>query len=88
MTDVNKLKEILLELEEIKNVQFLKSVPSAVTTSWSEEIWTEDMIARDSIQNFYDGVIENNIEIDKIDISIVKDTIKIYATNEFNLEKL
>ena len=36
MTDVNKLKEILLELEEIKNVQFLKSVPSAVTTSWSE----------------------------------------------------
>ena len=65
MTDVNKLKEILLELEEIKNVQFLKSVPSAVTTSWSEEIWTEDMIARDSIQNFYDGVIENNIEIDK-----------------------
>ena len=88
MTDVNKLKEILLELEEIKNVQFLKSVPSAVTTSWSEEIWTEDMIARDSIQNFYDGVIENNIEIDKIDISIVKDTIKIYAPNEFNLEKL
>ena len=65
MTDVNKLKEILLELEEIKNVQFLKSVPSAVTTSWSEEIWTEDMIARDSIQNFYDGVVENNIEIDK-----------------------
>ena len=88
MTDINKLKEILLELEEIKNVEFLKSVPSAVTTSWSEEIWTEDMIARDSIQNFYDGVIENNIEIDKIEISIVKDTIKIYAPNEFNLEKL
>ena len=63
MTDIKKFKDLLLEVPEITSAEHINSVPSAITTSWSEEIWTEDMIARDTLQNFYDGCIENKLPI-------------------------
>ena len=88
MTDINKLKELLLELPEVKSAEHIKSVESAVTTAWSEEIWSHEMIARDTLQNMYDGCLEAKIEIDKIKITTNNDQIKVYAPNEYNLEKL
>ena len=88
MTDINKFKDLLLEVPEIKSAEHINSVPSAITTSWSEEIWTEDMISRDTLQNFYDGCLENKLPITDIKISTNNDTVRIYAPNEFNLEKL
>ena len=77
MTDVNKLKKFYW-IGRNKKCSVFKISSKCCYNIMEEEIWTEDMIARDSIQNFYDGVVENNIEIDKIDISIVK-IIKIYV---------
>ena len=57
VSNIKKLKELLLELPEIKSAKHIKSVESAVTTAWSEEIWNHDMIARDTLQNMYDGCI-------------------------------
>ena len=88
MTDINKFKDLLLEVPEITSAEHINSVPSAITTSWSEEIWTEDMIARDTLQNFYDGCTENKLPISDIKISTDNDIVRIYAPNEFNLEKL
>ena len=88
MDNINKLKNMLLELTEVKSAEHIKSVESAVTTAWSEEIWSHDMIARDTLQNMYDGCIESKIEIDQIKISTVNDQIRVYAPNEYNLEKL
>ena len=65
MTDIKKFKDLLLEVPEIKSAEHIKSVPSAITTSWSEEIWTEEMISRDTLQNFYDGCSENKLPIPK-----------------------
>ena len=40
MTDsINRLKDLLLDLPEIKCAEHVKSVPSAVTTAWGEEVW-------------------------------------------------
>lgn len=88
MDEIKKLKDMLLELTEVKSVEHIKSVESAVTTSWSEEIWTPEMISRDTIQNTFDGCIEAKIDIDKIKISTNNDQIRVYAPNEYNLEKL
>ena len=63
MNDIKKFKELLLEVPEITSAEHINSVPSAITTSWSEEIWTEDMISRDTLQNFYDGCTENKLPI-------------------------
>ena len=88
MTDIKKFRDLLLEVPEITSAEHVKSVPSAITTNWSEEIWTEDMISRDTLQNFYDGCAENKLPISEIKISTDNDTVRIYAPNEFNLEKL
>ena len=69
MTDIKKFKDLLLEVPEIKSAEHINSVPSAITTSWSEEIWTEDMIARDTLQNFYDGCKENKLPINVFNIN-------------------
>ena len=77
MTDIKKLKELLLELPEIKSAEHIKSIESAVTTAWSEEIWSHDMIARDTIQNMYDGIIESKLEIEQIKITTDNDQIRV-----------
>ena len=88
MSNIKKLKELILELPEIKSAKHIKSVESAVTTAWSEEIWNHDMIARDTLQNMYDGCIESKLEIEQIKINTDNDQIRVYAPNEYNLEKL
>ena len=88
MIDLKKLEELLLELPEIQSAQHIKSVESSVTTGWSSEIWSDEMISRDILQNTYDGCIEAEIDVEKIKISTDNDQVKIFAPNEYNLEKL
>ena len=88
MTDIKKLKELLLELPEVKFVEHIKSMESAATNQWGEVIWSEEMIARDALQNFVDGCVESKIDVNKIKISTDNDQIKVYAPNEYELEKL
>ena len=88
MTDTNKLRELLLELPEIKSAEHIKSMESAATNQWGEVIWSEEMIARDALQNFVDGCVESKIDVNKIKISTDNDQIKVYAPNEYELEKL
>ena len=88
MENIKKLRDMLLELSEVKSAEHIKSVESAVTTAWSEEIWTPEMIARDTLQNVFDGCIEAKIDIGKIKISTDNDQIRVFAPNEYNLEKL
>ncbi len=88
MTDIKKLKELLLELPEIKSVEHVKSVESAVTTAWGEEVWDHYKLSRDCLQNMVDGCVESNIDIDKIKIKTENDQIKVFAPNEYSLEKL
>ena len=41
MTDsINRLKDLLLDLPEIKCAEHVKSVPSAVTTAWVKRFGT------------------------------------------------
>ena len=89
MTDsINRLKDLLLDLPEIKCAEHVKSVPSAVTTAWGEEVWDHSKLSRDCLQNMVDGCVESNIEIDQIKISTNNDQIKVFAPNEYSLEKL
>ena len=89
MTDsINRLKDLLLDLPEIKCAEHVKSVPSAVTTAWGEEVWDHQKLSRDCLQNMVDGCVESNIEIDQIKISTDNDQIKVFAPNEYSLEKL
>lgn len=55
---VDKYQELLEELPFIKSVKHIKSAESSVTTSWGAEPWTEDMIARDILQNFRDALVQ------------------------------
>ena len=74
MTDnINRLKDLLLDLPEIKCAEHFKSVESAVTTAWGEEVWDHQKLSRDCLQNMVDGCVESNIEIDQIKISSEND---------------
>ncbi len=88
MDNISKLKDMLLELPEIKSAQHIKSVESAVTTAWGEEAWDNQKLSRDCLQNAVDGCVESNIDIDQIKISTENDQIKVFAPNEYSLEKL
>ena len=88
MDNINKLKDMLLELPEVKFVKHTKSVESAVTTAWGEECWGVDKLSRDALQNMVDGCVESNIDIDQIKIKTDNDQIKVFAPNEYLLEKL
>ena len=88
MDNISKLKDMLLELPEIKSAQHIKSVESAVTTAWGEEAWDHQKLSRDCLQNAVDGCVESNIDIDKIKITTDNDQIKVFAPNEYSLEKL
>ena len=88
MDNINKLKNMLLELPEIKSAEHIKSVESAVTTAWGEEIWDHEKLSRDTWQNMVDGCVESKIDIDQIKITTDNDQIQVYAPNEYSLEKL
>ena len=88
MDNINKLKDMLLELPEVKSDKHTKSVESAVTTAWGEEVWDNYKLSRDCLQNMVDGCVESNIDIDQIKITTDNDQIKVFAPNEYSLEKL
>ena len=66
MNNISKLKDLLLELKEVSQAEYIKSVESAVTTAWGEEVWDHDKLSRDCLLNMVDGCVEANIGIDKI----------------------
>ncbi len=88
MDNIKKLKDIILELNEVTEAQHIKSIESSVTTSWGEEIWDHEKISRDILQNARDGVVSAKMDINQIKISTDNDLIKVYAPNEYSLEKL
>ena len=88
MDNVKKLKNIILELKEVTEAEHIKSIESSVTTSWGEEIWDHEKISRDILQNARDGVVSAKMDINQIKISTDDDQIKVYAPNEYCLEKL
>ena len=88
MDNINKLKDMLKELTEVKSAEHIKSVESAVTTAWGEEIWDHEKLSRDTLQNAVDGCVESKIDIDQIKITTDNDQIRVYAPNEYSLEKL
>ena len=88
MNNISKLKDLLLELKEVSQAEYIKSVESAVTTAWGEEVWDHDKLSRDCLQNMVDGCVEANIGIDKIKIKPEDDQIKVHAPNEYSLERL
>ena len=47
MDNIKKLKDIILELNEVTEAEHIKSITSSVTTSWGEEIWDHEKISRD-----------------------------------------
>ncbi len=83
MNNISKLKDLLLELKEVSQAEYIKSVESAVTTAWGEEVWCHDKLSRDCLQNMVDGCVESNIGIDKIKIKTEDDQIKVHAPNEY-----
>ena len=56
MNNISKLKDLLLELKEINQAEYIKSVESAVTTAWGEEVWDHDKLSRDCLQNMVEVV--------------------------------
>ena len=88
MDNIKKLKGIILELNEVTEAEHIKSITSSVTTSWGEEIWDHEKISRDILQNARDGVVSAKMDINQIKISTDDDQIKVYAPNEYCLEKL
>jgi len=51
MDKIKKYTEMLLELPQITTAKHLKSVESAITTSWGKDPWTEKQITVDCCQN-------------------------------------
>ena len=45
--NINKLKDLILELPEVKSIEHLKSVESAVTTTWGAQAWDHHKLSRD-----------------------------------------
>ena len=88
MDNIKKLKDIILELNEVTEAEHIKSIESSVTTSWGEEVWDHEKISRDILQNARDGVVSAKMDIDQIKITTDNDLIKVYAPNEYSLEKL
>ena len=88
MNNIKKLKDIILELKEVSEVEHIKSIESSVTTSWGEELWDHEKISRDILQNARDGIVSAKMDIDQIKITTNNDQIKVYAPNEYSLEKL
>ena len=86
MDNINKLKDMLLELPEIKSAEHIKSVESAVTTAWGEEVWDHYKLSRDCLQNAVDGCVESNVDIDQIKITTDNDQIKVFAPTNILLK--
>ena len=86
--DIKKFEDTLLELPQIKFAKHIKSVESAITTSWGADPWTEKQIAIDCLQNYRDAQVEAGKEISNVKVSVIDDQITVYAPTTYNLKKL
>jgi hypothetical protein len=57
---------------------------SAVTSAWGVD-WSEELIARDLIQNFFDA---NRSQLDRITVSAGKNRVRVWAPASFDLRHL
>ena len=55
---IEQYKDLLLDIDGISKVDYVKSMESAVTNSWGSEPWTEEQISRDILQNFRDSCVK------------------------------
>lgn len=74
----------LKELNIGNNIEYEKSLTSAVTTSWGVE-WDEDMIARDIMQNFFDA---NKDRLSEVNVNVDGSLVTITAPTSFDLMRL
>lgn len=82
--NIEKFKNLLLEVPGINDAEYVNTLQSSVTTSWGVA-WNADYIARDVLQNFRDA---NKTEIDQIKIETKNDRIVVSAKSTFDLRKL
>ena len=86
---VEKFKNLLLELPNVKKVKYIESKVSNITTNWSAQAWGPELIARDIGANFFDGCVEAKLPIDNVKISTKHDQIVVSSMKtKFSLRKL
>ena len=86
---IEKYEKLLLEIPGVTSAKWVKTMDSSFTTSWGgPEGWSEDYIARDILQNFYDQKNISNLGIDSIKISTKDDKIIVTSPCTFDLRKL
>lgn len=77
-------RDIIRQLGISQELEFLSTRESAVTTSWGVN-WSEDFIARDLMQNFFDA---NRACLSEVIVAIEGRTVTISAPTPFHLERL
>ena len=82
--NIEKFKNLLLDVPGVTQAEYIKTIQSSVTTSWGVA-WNADYVARDVLQNFRDA---NRTEIDQIKIETKNDRIVVSAKSTFDLRKL
>lgn len=80
----DEVQEVLRRLKICGDLQFKRTMTSAVTTGWGVN-WDEDYIARDLMQNFFDA---NRDCLDKVIVNNYGSEVIITAPTPFNLERL
>ena len=78
------VKNALNQLEIACNFSFECELTSSVTTSWGVA-WSNEYIARDLMQNFYDA---NRDSINKIKVNVLDGDVIVSAPEKFNLSRL
>lgn len=85
MDEAQKSLELLKALKIGRDLRFVETHVSSVTTSWGVQ-WSPDHIARDLLQNFYDG---NKDNLNSIKVKTNGDrTVIISAPSLFNTKEL
>ena len=88
MDKIKKYTEMLMELPQITTAKHLKSVESAITTSWGKDPWTEKQIVVDCCQNYRDSLVEAKKNISDVKITVSGDQITVFGPVVYNLQKL
>ena len=73
-----------IQTNEFRDIQFKRSQESSVTTGWGVD-WSDSMIARDLLQNFYDAHLS---DIGQVKITAKGSSVTIVGKVTFDLNKL
>ena len=79
-----KNMENLNQLNIGSDLEHIETLTSSVTTSWGVE-WSEELIARDIMQNFFDA---NRNQLSDIKVNIEGSYVSIIAPTVFDLMRL